>query len=142
MISINVTVHADEVLFRLDQIPVKLRAALREKFDQIFSEVREQVFSKTPGQYLDPEYIKTGVEVLGSTLIGFIEVGAKPGTYSIIPNKARALRFLAKDGMVVRTKFVNHPFLKGAPIVEKRLRELKPWIEDQLTSATYESLRR
>jgi hypothetical protein len=137
---ITVKVYADEVIFRLDQIPRKLREALRGKFEVIFSEFRQQTFSKTPGRFLDPEFIKTGVEDIGQTVVGFIEAEDKSGTYPIYPVKANLLRFLAKDGNLVYTKYVAHPFLKGAPIIERTILESKPRIEEQLRDAVIEAL--
>lgn len=129
---ITVTVYADEILFRLDQLPKKIRGALETKYEEIFAELRERMFQNPPGKFVDPEYVQSGVEAQGSTLIGFIEAEDKPGTYPINPSKARALRFLTKDGTLIRTKHVNHPFMKGTPIVERLLLESKPWILDQL----------
>lgn len=140
MISINVTVNADEVLFRLDQIPKKLRAALHSKFEAIFDQFRQETFSKVPGRYLDPNYIKSGVTDQGSLVIGYIESDDKSGFYTILPSKARALRFLSKGGELVYSRRVLHPYLKGSPIVAREILAAKPWIEDQITDALYEAL--
>jgi len=138
---IQITIYADEVLFRLDQLPRRIRSALREKYGEIFERVNEELFRGVPGQYLDPNFIETGVTEQGSLLIGWIESSDKSGVYSIFPSKANFLRFVAKSGDLVFTKRVlRHPYLKGAPIVERYLRESKPWILDMLEDAVVEAL--
>ena len=137
---ITVKVYADEVLFRLDQIPKRLRAALQSKFESVFAEVTRQTFEGLPGKYLDPTTVQSGISQQGSLTIGFIESQDKPGLYLIYPTKARALRFIAKDGDLVYTKRVLHPFLKSSTTVERSIAALKPWIEDQLEDALIEAL--
>jgi hypothetical protein len=138
---IEITVYADEVLFRLDQIPRRIRLALHEKFEQIFATLRAELFSKVPGKYLDPGFIQSGVEDQGSLVIGFVEAQAKPGVYSIFPSKARLLKFVTKEGQLVFARQVTrHPYLKGAPMVERLLRESKPWILAELDAAVVEAL--
>ncbi len=139
---ITITVYADEVLLRLDQIPRRLRAALRAKFEAIFDEFRVQTFSKSPGRFLDPNYIKSGVTEQGSLVVGFIESDDKGGFYEILPVKARALRFFAKSGELVYTRHVRHPFLRGAPIVAREILLAKPWIEDQVREAVAEGIQK
>jgi hypothetical protein len=137
---INITVYADEVLFGLDQLPKKIHENLGAKFQTIFADVQQELSQTTPGKYIDPRFIQSGIEQIGSLQIGFIEAEDKPGFYVILPTKARALRFIAKSGDLVMTKRVLHPYLKGAPIVAQYLETKKPWILDQLKDAVIEAL--
>jgi len=138
---IKISIHADEVVLALDQFPRRIREALHQKFGVIFAEVRRGIADSRPGKYVDQKYIQSGIEDIGSTTIGFIEAEDKPGTYIIVPTKRRALEFIGtKDGALVRTKLVNHPYLKAAPIVAAHLEAKKPWILDQLEDAVNEAL--
>lgn len=139
---IEITVYSDEVLFRLDQLPKKIRENLRLKFEVIFDEIKSDIFQGIPGKFLDPKYIESGITEIGSTVIGFMETTDKPGFYSIVPTKAKALRFVSKSGDLVHTRHVNHPFLKGAPIVARYLLAAKPWILQGLEDAARDALRR
>lgn len=139
MIDIKITIRADEIQFRLDQIPKKLRAALHEKFVRIFETVSQELYRDAPGKFIDPRFIKTGVEDIGSLTIGFIEAENKPGVYSIFPSKGKVLRFISKSGEIVYTpRVLNHPYLKSAPVVARYLETKKPWIVEQLKSAAHE----
>lgn len=141
MISTNITIRGDEVLFRLDQLPRKIREEVGKKFRGIFSQISQEITSRPPGKFIDPAYIQSGVEQIGSQMIGFIEVEDKPGVYAIYPSKARALRFISKSGELVQTQRVlNHPYLKGAPIVERYLAESKPWIVEEIEAAVIEAI--
>ena len=137
---ITVKVYADEVLFRLDQIPKRLRATLQSKFETIFATVRQQAFEGSPWKYLNPAIIQSGVVEQGSLVIGYIEANDRDGKYPIVPKAAPYLKFVAEDGGFVKTKLVMHPYLKGAPHIEQLLLESKPWIEDQLEDALIEAL--
>ncbi len=137
---ITITVYADEVLFRLDQIPKKLREALRAKFEDVFSVVSQRVFEGSPWKYLNPAMIQSGVTDQGSLVIGYIEATDRDTKYPIVPKAKPYLKFVAKDGEFVTTKLVMHPYLKGVPRVAQVLLESKPWIIDQLTDAVYEAL--
>jgi hypothetical protein len=137
---INITVYADEVTVALDQLPRKIRENLKAKFEGIFTDVRQELAQTIPGKYIDPRFIQSGVEQIGSLQIGFIEAEDKPGFYVILPTKAKALRFIAKSGDLVMTKRVLHPYLKGAPVVAQYLETKKPWILDQLEDAVIEAL--
>jgi hypothetical protein len=142
MININLTPYADELVLRVDNLPRKIQAAIREKFRYIFTEVEQELFSKTPGKFLDRQYIESGITEIGGTIIGYIEATDKPGVYSIIPTKAKVLRFVTKSGELIRTRRVyNHPFLKASPLVARLMEESKPWIVDQLEDAVIEGLK-
>lgn len=141
MITVNVQVNADELILRLDGFPLRLRAALHQKFEKIFDEVRTDFLKKTPGKYLDPRHIQFGIADQGSLVIGFIETEDKPGFYAIFPSKGRVLRFISKSGQVVFTRSVmRHPFLKGTRLIEEHLRAMKPWVIDQMEDALIEAL--
>lgn len=143
MVDIQITAYADELLLRLDNLPKRIREELREKFKYIFSQVEDDLFSKTPGQYLDKQYIRSGVSDIGSSVIGYIEADDKPGVYSILPNKARVLRFISTSGeKVVARQVLNHPYLRATPLIARLMEESKPWIIDQLEDAVLEALYR
>lgn len=142
MISTKITVRGDEVLLRLDHLPKKIREQVAGKFESIFLRMAGEMTARPPGKFLDKSYIQTGVERLGSQVIGFIEVEDKPGVYSIYPSKAPILKFVAKSGDLVRTRRVlNHPYLKGAPVVERYLLEQKPWVLEEIEDAIAEAIR-
>lgn len=142
--NIDVTIRGEEVLLRLDQLPRKIREEIRDKFtSSIFPRMTREILSGTPGKFIDPRYIQTGVEQIGSLVIGFLEVEDKPGVYAIYPDKARILRFVGKSGEIVRTRRVlNHPYLKGAPVVERYLLENKPWLVEEVQEAVVEAISR
>lgn len=141
MISIDLRVSGDEVLLRLDQLPRRVRQELTKKFEAIFARMEGEMLQGVPGKFIDPARVRSGTSAIGSLLIGYIEVEDKPGVYAIYPTKARVLRFLAKDGDWVHTpRVLLHPFLKGAPVVERYLREQKPWLYDMIEDAVIEAL--
>lgn len=141
MINVTVQVSTGEVLLRLDQLPRRVRRALTDKMNDIIRLAKTDMLSGPPGKFIDSTYVKSGVETIGSLLIGFIEVEDKPGVYQIYPSKARILKFIAKSGDLVKTRRVlRHPFPKGAPVVERYLTENKPWIIDQVEDAVIEAL--
>jgi hypothetical protein len=114
---------------------------VKAKFEGIFSTVKTEIFEGIPGKYLDQRFIQSGIEQIGSLQIGFIEATDKPGFYSFGPKTKKALAFEAKSGdWVVTKRVINHPYLKGAPIVARYLEEKKPWILDQLEDAVIEAL--
>jgi hypothetical protein len=130
MISVRI-VGLDEVVLRLDQFPKHLRDVLRSKFENIFSELTRQFFEDTPGRYLDPAQVQTGITDIGSTLVGYIEYTDKVGFYAIYPvNKPMLINL--KQQFFAR-EVHRHPFPKGAPMIERLLAEAKPWIKDQLS---------
>lgn len=136
MISIQVF-GIDEVVFRLDQLPKRLRAVLRTKFENIFSELTSQFF-EYEGRFLDRKQVQTGITEIGSTLIGYIEYTDKVGFYAIYPvNKPLLInlkqQFFAKEVHL-------HPYPKGSPTIERILLASKPWIEDQLENTYIEAL--
>lgn len=138
---IEIRVQADEILFRLDQIPKRIRAALSGKYQDIIGEIRQQIQNTVPGKYLDPALLTSGTEIQGSLLIGYVEYTEKGGVYTIYPSKARVLRFLTKGGELVFAKRVLlHPYPKGGETIQSQLQKLKPWIFDQLEDAVIEAL--
>jgi hypothetical protein len=137
---IDITVQGDEVLVALKGLPKKIQDALTNKLYNIVTTIHEDLFHTLPAKYLDPGTIHSGVTQQGTTLIGYIESQDKTGFYPIVPVKARMLRFVAKSGDLVRTRYVRHPYLKGSDILAQRMAQLKPWIEDQLYDALIETL--
>ena len=137
MISVKV-VGVEELTFRLDQIPRKLREILKTKFENIFMELTTQFFEGVPGKFLDPKQIETGVSEQGSLLIGYLQYTDKDGVYSILPKKSPFLYNI--DTKFFAYEVHAHPFPKGVPMIERLLRESKPWIEEQLHDALYEAL--
>lgn len=143
MVEINITAYADELLLRLDNLPKAIQSELREKFKYIFSRVEEELFSKTPGQYLDKAYIRSGITDIGSSVIGFIEADDKPGVYSILPSKGKLLRFVSASGDKVYARAVlRHPYLRATPLVARLMEESKPWVIEALEDAVEEALNR
>ncbi len=138
---IEVRIQVDEVITRLDQIPAKVRDAVQKKLTQVMSDLKPHLFEGIPGKFLDPSLISAGVETIGSTVIGYIEGQDKQGVYTILPTKAKILRFVSSSGELVRTRAVyRHPFLKSRPIIARFLDESKPWIVDQLEDTVIEGL--
>jgi len=139
---LTVNVVDTEALVQLRKLPRKIQTALMSKLDTMMSDVREGMFHGLPGKYLDPQTIQSGVVKQGAlTIIGFIESTDKTGHYFIEPTKTKLLKFLGeRDGTLVYTKHVWHPYLKGSPYLARRMAELKPWIEDQLENALIEAL--
>lgn len=135
-VSISVRVQGDEVIAVLNSKKRQLRDAITKKMETLISESLDQLREGKPGKYIDPSTLQHGVEGIGSqTIIGFIESTDKGGFYPITPNKANALRFIAKSGDLVFTKHVSHPYLKSSRFVEQHLLQLKPWLEEQLVDA-------
>lgn len=142
MAFLEIKVQGDEVLLRLDNLPRNIRAALRRKFHQIFDDLDTEILKGVPGKYIDPKNLKSGVEELGSLIIGFVEGEDKPGVYSIYPHKGNLLRFLSKSGeLVFAPRVLAHPFPKAVPIIERYLQDHKPWIVEQIESAIEEEFR-
>jgi hypothetical protein len=136
---IDVRIVGDEVLLRLDQLPRKIRREIANKFRQeIFPRIEREITAKPPGKYIDPNYIQSGVEQLGSTLIGFVEIEDKPGVYSILPHGNYLLR--NKPQQFVAREVHKHPYLKGAPVVARYLAEQKPWIAEDINDAVIEAI--
>lgn len=139
---LRVETHSDEITASLSKKTRKLRDVLDTKMQEVVDQVVDKLLTGLPGKYLDPSTIHHGVTGVGSmTIVGFIESDDKGGVYAIFPVKARVLRFIAKSGDLVFTKQVlNHPYLKSSKFTERKLTELKPWIEDQLYDAIIEAL--
>lgn len=141
---IQITVHG-ELLTRLDQIPQKLRGAVRARFSSLMDELyKKAVGQLSRGKYETTDEVTYGVETQGSLLIGYMEplsIKAKvqetggQGYYEIVPTKAKALVFLARDGKKVFTKFVNHPPVPGKHYILNTITENRPYIEAELDIA-------
>jgi hypothetical protein len=133
---ITVKIIAEEAIFHLDKLPASIRNALKKKYEDIFDQLRAGMKDQIPLKFLDPKLVTSGVEEIGSSVIGFIEAEDKPGVYAIFPTKAKVLRFLSKSGEIVfAPKVLNHPFPKAAQHLNQYLLDSKPWIVEQLTNA-------
>lgn len=136
---IDVRIVGDEVLLRLDQLPRKIRQEVANKFRQeIFPRIEREITAKPPGKFIDPAFIQSGVDQIGSQLIGYVEIGDKPGVYSILPHGNYPLR--NKPQGFVAWQVHNHPYLKGAPVVAQYLAEQKPWIAEDINAAVIEAI--
>ena len=141
---IQITVHG-ELLTRLDQIPSKLRGAVRARFSSLMDELYKKAIAQlSGGKYETTNEVSHGVENQGSLMIGYIEpltiktqvqeFGGK-GYYEIVPTKAKALVFLGRDGKKVFTKFVNHPPVPGKHYILNTITENLPYVEAELVLA-------
>lgn len=129
-------VDVSDIVSRINRTPDRVREALENKMQTVLGTMKANVLSTKPGKYLDPSTIPFGVETTRDAVIGFIESHNKGGVYTILPIKARALRFVAKSGdLVFRKAVYQHPYPKGAKPLINALVELKPWIEEQLREA-------
>jgi hypothetical protein len=139
---VDVRVYADEVILNLERLPQKIREAMEIKMARVIDDLRNQTFSKKPGSFIDPSTVETGVDVQGRyTVIGYIQTKDKQGYYSILPTKARVLRFWTTGGEKVFARQVyRHPYLKGERLVAETLMRLKPWIVEELEDAVVEAL--
>lgn len=145
---IQITVHG-ELLTRLDQIPQKLRGAVRARFSLLMDELYKKAIAQlSNGKYETTNEVSYGVEEQGSLMIGYMEpltiktqvqeFGGQ-GFYEIIPTKAKALVFLGRDGKKVFTKFVNHPPVPGKHYILNTITESVPYIEAELILAAEEA---
>jgi hypothetical protein len=138
-IRIDVSVRGEEAILRLDSLPRRLREQLAQKMAGVLGTARTDMLGGLPGKYLDPKYINVEVTATKDLLIGTLDAEQKPGFYSIVPNKANVLRFIAKSGDIVFTKRVSrHPFLSGAPAIERYFAENKPWLIEQIEDAVFD----
>ncbi len=131
MITVNIV--AEEAILHLERIPRDLREMLKKKFGDIFDQLRAGMAEVVPLKYLDPKFVQSGTEELGSSIVGFIEADEKPGVYAIYPSKARVLRFISQSGEVVFVpKVLAHPFTRADRHLADYLARSKPWIVEQL----------
>jgi hypothetical protein len=138
-IRIDVSVRGEEAILRLDSLPRRLREQLAQKMGSVLGTVRTDMLQGLSGKYLDPKYISVEVTATKDLLIGTLDAEQKPGFYTIVPTKANVLRFIAKSGDIVFTKRVSrHPFLSGAPVIERYFAENKPWLIEQIEDAVFD----
>lgn len=140
-IRIDVNVRGEEAILRLDSLPRRLREQLAQKMGSVLGTARTDMLQGLPGKYLDPKYINVEVSATKDLLIGTLNAEQKPGFYvpPIVPVKADVLRFIAKSGDIVFTKRVaRHPFLSGAPAIERYFAENKPWLIEQIEDAVFD----
>lgn len=151
MVQINITTQG-ELVARLDQVPARLRAAVKEKLQgAIEAAYTKAVLQFSAGKYESTNEVERGVEEQGSLAIGYIEpvtVKAKVqeygGTnwYEIVPNKSRFLVFLgSKDGAKVFTKHVWHPPVPAKHYIEQALIAERPELEREFALILPEIMR-
>jgi hypothetical protein len=133
-------VYSEEILTTLNNLPHKIQVAVKLKMENVLDILKDDLFSKKPGMFLDKSTVTTDVEDFYGSIIGSMAGRDKQGSYLITPTKQRALQFVAKSGDLVTTKLVRHPFLKTVPQIERVLLESKPWIIDQIEDTVIEAL--
>lgn len=140
--AVEVRVYSSEVVVALENLPRKIRAAVREKLGMVVEEVKATALAGKPGVFITPSTIETEVVGIGNTIIGSLEAQDKVGVYSIFPSKARVLRFVAKSGDLVHTAHVfAHPYPKSSVAVERALQKLdQARFVDEVENAIIEAL--
>ena len=161
MIGLNVRFSGDEVLVRLDGFPRRLRDVLDLKFRELVDELRLKVMENLSGKVLNTKSgallgaVRSGVEQLGSQLIGFVEIdpanttvkeyalvheyGGK-GSYEIVPVSKRMLRFIGKSGDVVFASYVLHPPAAERSYLRSAFIEMQPLITSGLEDALFDAI--
>src|SRR6266566_3244175 len=115
---VKLVVYDDEVMLKLEGLPRRVRDALHLKFERIFDQVRGDFFKATPAKFLDPSLAIMDVTDVGSSVLGYIEINQKDGTYTITA-KSQALRFISKGGELLFRKSVQHAYPKVGPTVAR-----------------------
>ncbi len=128
--AIDVRVYSEEVTARIDQLPSRLKRAIRAKMQYIFDTLEADVLNTKIGKFTDPKQIKTGIEDQGGALIGFFDYEQDPGVYPISP-KNYAFLWSKERHFFARHVFA-HPYPNLAPTIEKYLAEKRGWITEQL----------
>jgi hypothetical protein len=161
MLGINVKIVDQEVLVNLESIPKKIHAAIEAKLDEQVALLREKVVENLSGKVLNSksgaliEALVSGVEKIGSGLIGFVavestdqkvqayamahEYGGK-GSYEIVPVNKRVLRFVGKNGDIIFVPYVYHPPMPERSYLRSALAEMAPEIEAALRDAIRDAL--
>jgi len=156
VISIDIKVIDQELLVKLDKLPERLHEAIRVKLVEGVAELRLKVIENLTGKVLNSksgrlvESLVSGVEELGSTLIGFVaiesadakvkayaeahEYGGK-GSYEIVPIQKKILRFIGKSGDIIFAPYVYHPPAAERSYLRSALWEMAPEIEEQINAA-------
>jgi hypothetical protein len=141
VIRIDVEVRGEEAIVRLETLPRRLRDFLEARLSTfLMTSATERLLSRLPGKFLDPRHVVTDVQTVGSLLIGSLEYIDKLGTYPIPRGAPSLLRFIARSGDIVFTRHVDHPFLKGGPVIERYFRENKPWLIEQIEDFVFEAV--
>lgn len=141
---IRVTIH-NELLVRLDEVPVHLREVIQSKFSVLMGELyRKAIRQLSNGKYEATDEVEYGVEHQGQLMIGYFEpktvkaqVQESGGTrwYEIIPTKANVLRFLGKSGEIVYTKRVFHPPAAGKHYLRDTIARELSYLSEELREA-------
>ena len=159
MISLAVD-GADRALAKLESLPDRLQARLRETVARLTGDTRDRVTAKLNGGVLQRRTgrlmgaVSAAMAEEGTTLAGTIEVdsgaapyaaiqeyGGETRAHAILPRTARVLVF-QRGGATVFARRVNHP---GSKIPERSflrsaLAELQPEIQSALRDAISESV--
>ena len=160
MISLEVKVVDQELLVKLDELPAKLHALVREKLETEVSALRLKVQENLTGKVLNTKTgallgaLTSGVEELGNLLVGFVAIEAQDqkvqayamaheyggkGYYEIVPVRKAILQFEYK-GQIVRTPYVYHPPAQQRSYLRSALHEMSSEIEQGLNSAVQEAI--
>lgn len=143
MITIGIESDVELLIARLEQVPRRVREAMKEKLMSLAERVRDKVIENVSGGILE---IKSGQLVRsialefddrGDSFSAFIgprpitpkaaalELGGK-GYYPILPSKQAYLHFFWESkGVWVRTKRVNHPPSRAFGYVKSAVGELR-----------------
>lgn len=139
MFTLAISGNSIEVLRRLDEFPVELRAAIVEKMTETVEAIYAKVHGRLPSFNIDH-----GVEVQGNLVIGWFEpadtkaqareFGGK-SYYWIYPSKAKLLQFIGKSGDLVYAKNVFHPPSREFRDIRDALDEEMPKFEASVEAA-------
>lgn len=144
MIRVAVTDNSVELIQQLHGLPAEIQAIIVEKMTATVDAIHAKYRSALPKFGLEK-----GVEVQGSIVIGWFELGGPKemarewggkGYYEILPHKSRLLRFIgARDGKTVRVPFVMHPpsreFRDIRDAIDAALPELEASIDADISRA-------
>lgn len=161
MISIDLKlVGEEEFVLRLDTLPEKVREVVEAKFSTLIEALRNKVADNLSGAVLQTksgallESLKSGVEQIGSTAIGFVEIdppNERVKTYALANEyggKAWYIIPLGLKGVLANKeeRFFSRRAVMHPPAIERSylrsaFREMEEPIIQGLSSAVEEALR-
>ena len=152
---ISVTLTGDrELITRLDALPDKLRSSLGRTVTRLAIEFERNVKLKLSGQYLKVRSgigrasihhqvtsTATGVTATVDTNVFYMKIQHEgvPHSWEIRPKSARALAFEV-GGKTVFAQRVIHPPLPPHPFLTDTLKEMTPYIREQIDAAIKETV--
>lgn len=161
MISLSVKIVDQELLVNLETLPRRLHEAVKSKLESEIALLRTKVEENLSGKVLNSKTgallssLVSGVEQLGSLLIGFVavessdpkveayamahEYGGK-GYYEIVPVHKAILRFETKGGNIVFAPYVYHPPAAERSYLRSALHEMQSEIEAGLSQAIQDAM--